>query len=220
MKKVLALALALVVALCALSVAVFADEKVVYDNPEGAQPPECANPWDFFGICGATWGRADSCDISVPDFVDLCQEGGWTLDIVYSGTPNNIGDANDPNADPKIVFNADFDNGILIPHVDIGDGKLEASVALDDVMAAYGTDPVTISSACVQVFTGDFKLYSVKFTNGTDTVAPVAVEEPAAEEPAAEETPAGTAEAPETGITLAVIPAVMALAAVAASKKH
>lgn len=46
-----------------------------------------------------------------------------------------------------------------------------------------------------------------------------AAEAPAAEAPAAE-APAETAKAPSTGIALAVIPAVMALAAVAVSKKH
>lgn len=49
--------------------------------------------------------------------------------------------------------------------------------------------------------------------------APAEAEAPAAEAPAAE-APAETAKAPSTGIALAVIPAVMALAAVAVSKKH
>ena len=47
-----------------------------------------------------------------------------------------------------------------------------------------------------------------------------AAEETPAEAPAEAETTAETAKAPSTGIALAVIPAVMALAAVAVSKKH
>lgn len=64
MKKVLAIVLAVVMALC-LSVSIFAEERVVFDNPEGeafigmAGNEETFNPWDFFGIGGFRGRAAD-----------------------------------------------------------------------------------------------------------------------------------------------------------------
>lgn len=224
MKKVLAIVMALVLVV-ALSVNVFADEKVVYDNAAGEQPADCANAWDFFGICGSTWGRTDVCDVTVEDFVAMCTEGGWTFSYVYSGTPSNFGVATNPDANPQIAINADFDNGIQMTHVDLGDGKYEASIALDDMLAAYGSDASTITSVCVQLYTGDFKIYSAKFTNGSDTVAATPAPEVATttDTTTATETtstPETTTTAPETGLALAVVPAVIALAAAVVSRKH
>ena len=44
MKKILAISLAVVMALC-LSVSVFAEERVVFDNPEGEAFSDLVNPW-------------------------------------------------------------------------------------------------------------------------------------------------------------------------------
>ncbi len=82
---------------------------------------------------------------------------------------------------------------------------------------AFSADSGEITFDLTLVLTGDFE-------------APAAAEEPAADEPAAEApaedapaaeaAPAETAAAPSTGIALMVIPAVVALGAVAVSKKH
>ena len=233
MKKLLALVLALAVALCALTVTAFADETVVFDNPDGQSWSDLVNSWDFFGTDGY-WGRTSATGVLSLEWADIkpiMEAGGATFTYVYgadsAGTPS---------------LNLTFDgnsagNGVNAPFTvtDLGDGKYEATVALDDMVAAWTATGLTLDDAeafLVQVWTDNFKLYSAKFNTGADAVAPAetpAETEAPAETPAEEtpaeapaETPAETPapEAPKTGLALAVVPAVVALAAVAVSKKH
>ncbi len=232
MKKVFAFVLALAVALCVLTVTAFADETVVFDNPDGQSWSDLVNAWDFFGTDGY-WGRSSATGVLSLNWADIrpmMEAGGATFTYVYSA---------DGAGDPvlNLTFNADSaGNGVNAPFTvtDLGDGKYEATVALDDMLAAWTAAGLTLDDAeafLVQVWTGNFKLYSAKFSTGADAVVPAADETPAAEEPAAEEPaaeepaaeePAAPAEtpAPATGLALAVVPAVIALAAVAVSKKH
>ena len=97
------------------------------------------------------------------------------------------------------------------------------------------TDPITIdlstatinNDSKIMLQKGSAGAFTITYTfDGAEAAAPA--ETPAeteAEAPAAEETPAETpaeteTKAPATGLALAVVPAVMALAAVAVSKKH
>ncbi len=95
------------------------------------------------------------------------------------------------------------------------------------ITAVAGSDAASIQTYLAAITDATMTLTYVSY-NG-ETAAPAAAEEPAADEPAAEapaedapaaEAPAETAAAPSTGIALMVIPAVVALGAVAVSKKH
>lgn len=207
MKKFVAILVAALLVF-ALSVGVFAEEIVVFNNPDGEVPTSCEDPWGSFGVAGDTWGRGTCCDISLEDLIALFEQGGYTLSYVYGGSPATWGDT---EGHPAAVLNAGWEQGVRMNYTEIGDGKWEASVALDDVLAGYDMEAGAIEALAIQNWAGDFKLYSAKFTNGADTVAAApAPEAPAASAPAA----------PSTGLALAVVPAVMALAAVAVSKKH
>ena len=221
MKKIFAILVAAML-IMALAVNVFADERVVYDNPAGEVPTSCEDPWGSFGVAGDTWERGTSCDLTVEELIALCEEGGYTFSYVYGGEPATWSDS---AGAPTAVINADWDNGVAMTYTELGDGKYEASIALDDLIASYNIAPADIWALAIQNWTGNFVLYSAKITNGADAApaAPVADAEP--EAPAAEpETPAAeapaTTTAPATGLALAVVPAVMALAAVAVSKKR
>ena len=210
MKKILAIVIAIAMTL-ALSLTVFADEVVVFDNPAGEAWDDCVNSWDFFGV-GGLWGRnaANALDISIEDLVALFADGSYSFVYVYSGNPgyNNGGI-------PTGVVNGDFENGAPCEVVDLADGTHQATVKLSDVLAAAGVAAENVENFVIQMSTDDFKLISAKFTNGAaETPAPA---------PAEDTTPApapSTSTAPATGLALAVVPAVMALAAVAVSKKR
>lgn len=216
MKKIFAILMAAMLVM-ALSVSAFAAETVVFDNPEGEVPTSCEDPWGSFGVVGDVWGRGYCCDISLADLVALFDEGGYSFTYVYSGSGSWEGNA------PHAVINADWDNAVDFTYTDLGDGKFEATIALADILSGYGIASSDIETFCVQNWTTDFKLYSAKFTN--EASAPAATPEPSApaadpEPSAPAATPADTTPAPSTGLALAVVPAVVALAAVAVSKKH
>lgn len=227
MKKVLALVVALLM-VCAFAVSAFAEEFVVYNNPEGDDFTDCVNAWDFFGL-GGFWGRAAAnafTDIDIEQIKTIINDGGAVFSYTFTGTPGWDG------LDPALVFNGEFtdeEGDRRVVHftvTDLGDGKYEASVNLDDMKAnwlAMGKTVEEIDNFLIQTWTANFKLLSAKFATGADATAAA----PAPETPAADNTPAPDAvpaattnDAPKTGLALAVIPAVMALAAVAVSKKH
>lgn len=227
MRKILAMLLALVLAISALTVAAFADDKVVFDNPDGQAWDDCVNSWDFFGV-GGLWGReaATALDISIEDLVDLFADGGYSFVYVYSGNPgyNNGGI-------PTGVVNGDFENGAPCEVVDLADGTHQATVKLSDVLAAAGVSADSVENFVIQMSTDDFKLISAKFTNDAaapaPAPAPAADETPAADEapaandaPAANEAPAAAPAPAKTGIVLAVLPMAVAAAAVIASKRR
>ena len=212
MKKILAISLAVVMALC-LSVSVFAEERVVFDNPEGEAFSDLVNPWDFYGV-GGFWGRAAAnvLDITIDEVKAIATEGGAQFVMVFSGTnagtPNLVFEFGDPQALAEFTV------------TDLGDGKYEAVASFDELVAAWEANGKTIddiANLLVQPNYSDFKLYSAKIVTGDDTVevAPVETEEPdTTDDGASTETPA------ETGIVLALVPMAVAAAAVVVAKKR
>ncbi len=215
MKKILALIIALMM-VCVLSVSAYAESVALFSNPDGEVPTSCEDPWGSFGVVGDVWGRGCCCDISLEDFVDYCNKG-YNFTYVFTGDPMF------QDTYPHAVINADWDNGVDIPFVDIGDGKYQATIALADILSGYGLTAADVETFCVQNWTGSFKLLSVSITDEA-APAPAPAEEapapaPAAETPAADAPAADTSAPAETGIVLAVLPMAVAAAAVVISKR-
>ncbi len=196
-KKILAIALAAVMVM-ALSVAAFADYEAV----------------DELG--GPLTGNKT---IPLPSTLDI--SNGATVTLKVKGT----------SADSAIRFyltgptdNERVTDAISVPVVD-GAFEAEVVMTIDSTGAIQGSaDPTVLMIKGPQagVDITDTTFESLVFV-GIDAPAaePAAEETPAADEaPAADAAPADTTPAPDTGLALAVIPAVMALAAVAVSKKH
>ena len=216
MKKILAIVVAMVMVL-SLSVSVFAEEIVVFNNPEGEAFSDLLNPWDFYGI-GGFWGRAAAnvLDITIDEVKEIASAGGATFTMVFTGTeygdsiPNLTFDFSDPQAAAQFVV------------TDNGDGTYTATAAFDDLVAAWEANGKTIDdiqNLLVQPHFSDFKLISATISTGEDAVEVTPVED----ETPAEETPADTAEPEtpaETGIALAVLPMAIAAAAMVVAKKR
>ena len=216
MKKILAIVVAMVIVL-SLSVSVFAEEIVVFNNPEGEAFSDLVEPWDFYGI-GGFWGRAAAnvLDITIDEVKEIASAGGATFTMVFTGTeygdsiPNLTFDFSDPQAAAQFVV------------TDNGDGTYTATAAFDDLVAAWeanGKAIDDIQNLLVQPNFSDFKLISATISTGEDAVEVTPVED----ETPAEETPADTAEPEtpaETGIALAVLPMAIAAAAVVVAKKR
>lgn len=226
MKKILAALLA-VVMLFALAVPAFAEENVVFESAEGTAFADCVNSWDFFGTDGY-WGReaANCMSVTWADIKPIMEEGGAVFTYVYSANA-----AGGPTL--NLTFNGESaGNGVKVPFTvtDLGDGKFEATLALDDMVKAWTDAGLTLDDAeafLIQVETSNFKLYSAKFVTGADAAAaaPAETTAPAQEAPAettapAEEAPAETSTPAETGIVLAVLPMAVAAAAVVISKRR
>lgn len=215
MKKILAIVIAMVMVL-SLSVSVFAEEIVVFNNPEGEAFSDLVDPWDFYGI-GGFWGRAAAnvLDITIDEVKEIAREGGATFTMVFTGTeygdsaPNLTFDFSDPQAAAQFVV------------TDNGDGTYTATAAFDDLVAAWEANGKTIDdiqNLLVQPNFSDFKLISATISTGEDAVEVTPVED----ETTTEETPADTTtETPaETGIVLAVLPMAVAAAAAVVAKKR
>lgn len=216
MKKILAIVVAMVMVL-SLSVSVFAEEIVVFNNPEGEAFSDLVEPWDFYGI-GGFWGRAAAnvLDITIDEVKEIASAGGATFTMVFTGTeygdsiPNLTFDFSDPQAAAQFVV------------TDNGDGTYTATAAFDDLVAAWeanGKAIDDIQNLLVQPNFSDFKLISATISTGEDAVEVTPVED----ETPAEETPADTAEPEtpaETGIALAVLPMAIAAAAMVVAKKR
>ncbi len=169
--------------------------------------------------------------------------------ITSSGTsfsvklPENVPDGETVTVHIKGSFNGDFRVWLACGGATFSSEPLwkaseqgvtpgEFDVTFD--LTAFPKDGTGTEADCImfKAPSYDSKLDNFTLTylsiNGDE--APAAAEEPAAEEPAAEApaedapaaeaAPAETAAAPSTGIALMVIPAVVALGAVAVSKKH
>ena len=215
MKKILAIVIAMVMVL-SLSVSVFAEEIVVFNNPEGEAFSDLLNPWDFYGI-GGFWGRAAAnvLDITIDEVKEIASAGGATFTMVFTGTeygdsaPNLTFDFSDPQAAAQFVV------------TDNGDGTYTATAAFDDLVAAWEANGKTIDdiqNLLVQPNFSDFKLISATISTGEDAVEVTPVED---ETPAEDETPVDTTETPaETGIVLAVLPMAVAAAAAVVAKKR
>ena len=215
MKKILAIVIAMVMVL-SLSVSVFAEEIVVFNNPEGEAFSDLVDPWDFYGI-GGFWGRAAAnvLDITIDEVKEIASAGGATFTMVFTGTeygdsaPNLTFDFSDPQAAAQFVV------------TDNGDGTYTATAAFDDLVAAWEANGKTIDdiqNLLVQPNFSDFKLISATISTGEDAVEVTPVED---ETPAEDETPVDTTETPaETGIVLAVLPMAVAAAAAVVAKKR
>lgn len=215
MKKILAIVIAMVMVL-SLSVSVFAEEIVVFNNPEGEAFSDLLNPWDFYGI-GGFWGRAAAnvLDITIDEVKEIASAGGATFTMVFTGTeygdsaPNLTFDFSDPQAAAQFVV------------TDNGDGTYTATAEFDDLVAAWEANGKTIDdiqNLLVQPNFSDFKLISATISTGEDAVEVTPVED---ETPAEDETPVDTTETPaETGIVLAVLPMAVAAAAAVVAKKR
>mgnify|MGYP001859921531 CR=1 FL=1 len=215
MKKILAIVIAMVMVL-SLSVSVFAEEIVVFNNPEGEAFSDLVDPWDFYGI-GGFWGRAAAnvLDITIDEVKEIAREGGATFTMVFTGTeygdsaPNLTFDFSDPQAAAQFVV------------TDNGDGTYTATAEFDDLVAAWEANGKTIDdiqNLLVQPNFSDFKLISATISTGEDAVEVTPVED---ETPAEDETPVDTTETPaETGIVLAVLPMAVAAAAAVVAKKR
>lgn len=224
MKKIFALLTALIMAACALSLTAFAKDIVVFDNPDGESFADCANPWDFFGV-GGFWGRqaATVLDITIDDLKAILNEGGGTFTFVFTG------DA--PSQAPNMAF--EFGDGEVTSPCEYklrDDGKYEATGSLDDLVKVWtklaGRTIDEVANFLIQPWSGNFVLYSAKFTTTADvSEAPAEPEAPAeetsTEEAPAEEAPASADEEPaETGIVLCLLPMAAAAAALAVTKKR
>ena len=220
MKKIIAVSVAIIMVLC-LSVSVFAEEIVVFDNPEGESFSDLVNPWDFFGV-GGFWGRsaANVLDITIDEVKEIATEGGAIFTYVFSGTnsgvPNLVFEFSDPQAAAEFTV------------TDLGDGTYEATASFDELVAAWEANGKTIddiANLLVQPNYGDFKLYSAKIVTGADAeaVAPAESTDTTTETDTTTDDIATTTETEtpaETGIALAVLPMAVAAAAVAISKKR
>lgn len=227
MKKLLAVAVALVLAM-ALSVSVFAED-VVWKLA----------PVDKLGQYMDTLSVGDSG-------VELSLEDGGTPRIatnwVNGGVFNSIVDGVKTEGATLKIYTSTPIKSVAFQSESGGYERTEAACFEVDGKILTVVDCATLAAAAPVATSGSFGgwcnfmiegveegivLYGVEIVTGYEQPAgavAVSAEEPAAEEPAADapaDAPAAeTAEAPETGLGLALVPAVMALAAVAVSKKH
>ena len=190
MKKIFAIAVAVMMVL-ALSTIAFADYDAVAE------------------LGGTLTGNKT---IPIPSTLDV--SNGQTVTLKVKGT----------SSDSAIRFylTGPTDNERVTDaiSVEVVDGAFEAEVVMkiDSTGAIQGNaDPTVLMIKGPQA--------GVDITNTTfESLVFVGIDAPAAEAPAdtadAAEAPAETTDSPDTGIALAVIPAVIALGAVAVSKKH
>lgn len=150
-------------------------EKVitVFDNSNGDNVG-IDSPWNFFGV-GSFWGNNTDLNISFAEIKELIVNGGATFSYVFSGT--------NPGT-PKACFNFNLYGNpaqeINVPCdvKDIGNGKYEATVSLDTLVAAWkaagkSLDDSDVAAFLIQAWASNFKLYSAKFVAPvTTTVVP------------------------------------------------
>ncbi len=233
MKKLLAIVLAVAMVM-ALSVSVFAED-VVYtmETTEGQGMESLAladgavfstgDNGDSYARIATNWVNGGSI---YSQLISLVQTEGAVLRLTYTGTITVVGFQTENGGyeltNVTDITEVDGKNVAIIPCADI---VANAPVAIANDNVGWGNFMVD--------YTEGGALYGFEIVTGYEAPAAEepaaeepaaeepAAEEPAAEEPAAEE-PAAPAEtpAPATGLALAVVPAVIALAAVAVSKKH
>ncbi len=194
MKKILAIALALSMVL-ALGVCAYAEDIDVSGM-------DVAFEWTTGKAATDWWTTNDvfTADEAAAFYAALATEGA-----VVEVKGNNPG-----SGGTMTNFNFDWDgHGLMMADgYPTGDFDLFASM---DTLRADGKVPDTISNVIVQ-----FNIY--QDTETEVTVSRIAVYVPAGA--AATSDDAAAADSPDTGIALAVIPAVIALGAVAVSKKR
>ncbi len=241
MKKIFALALALVLALCAMSVSVFAETITLFNNPDGdtfKTDGTFCDPWDGFGIGSVAVNEKALGELSLDEIKAITTAGGAKVVMEFTC----VSFATWQTESPELQFN-NWDNEenlqVNAELTDLGDGKWMAVWNLDDCYTKLTDSGLTIDDVrClgVQLWADQFALYSLKIVTDGDTIDVPAVEEAPAEdvEAPAEDTtteaPAEDVEAPaedtateapaETGLALAIVPMIVAAAAVVLSKKN
>ena len=235
MKKLLAIALA-VVMVFALTVSVFAEEVVYSMTETGGQYMESISLADGAVLDGGSDGIGARIATNwvgggtvYSAIVEALQTADAVVRITYTGEITQIGFQTENGemefADVTDVTEVDGKNVAIVPCADI---VAAAPVAIANDNVGWGNFMLVYADGTV--------LYGFEVVTGYEAAAepeatedePEATEdepevtEPEATEPEAapEAAPAPAPSAPATGLALAVIPAVMALAAVAVSKKH
>lgn len=225
MKKIVALLVAALL-VCALSVGVFADGTATatgsfvctfVDNDYDT------NVATMTGVAAdGTWGGQFPIITEIIEKVaPLAQVTSVEVTVKASNS-----DACWNGTTPKLELHWDTRDGENAMTADFVDGTAVVTGTLPAGTTAVVLNPYAFSSEAGEI-TFDV---SVAVTYTGEGNAPAAEATPAEDAPeatpedaptAAPETPAATApEAPKTGLALAVVPAVMALAAVAVAKKH
>ena len=211
MKKILAIAMALVLAM-ALSVGVFADWAV---GPLSI---------DNFGSSGWDSTYDAASHVITPDH-DWVGKGWWIAgdSSLYAGYDAlKIAFPNGAETGGQVVVEfADGAESVTVPFA-AGDAEvvipIDPASSINQIYVQIGADPkpLTIGEVTMQVE-----------GTGAAEAEPEAAEPEAAETEAAETTETApettteeTASAPSTGLALAVVPAVVALAAAVVTKKH
>ncbi len=227
MKKIFAIVVAVMMVM-ALSVSVFAEE-VVYSMTEtvgqGMENLPLADGAAFStGDNGDNYARIATNWVgggsAFNDIVAAVQTADAVVRVTYTGTMTKIG------------FQSESGSYEMVDVTDVTevDGKNVAIIPCADIVAAA---PVALSGSFggwanfMMDYTEGGMLYGFEVVTGYEAGAAAPAEEaaPAEDAPAAEEAPAeapaaDNAAAPSTGIAIMVIPAVVALGAVAVSKKH
>lgn len=231
MKKLFAIALAVVMALSCMMISAFAAETVLFEGEETFKTDGTyCDPWDGFGI-GAPVNEKTVGDLTIEDVRALVVAGGAKIVMEYA-TTGCWGGASHPEVEFNVWETEELTESIAMTLVtDEATGHIIATVSLDEIYAnflAYGaTSADEITNLGIQLWAEGFTLYKLSIV--TDGDAP-AVEEPVEETPAVEDTPVEETPAVEdtpvetepadTGLALAVVPMIVAAVAVALSKKR
>ena len=238
MKKILAIAVAVMMVM-ALTVSVFAEE-VIYSLGEkdtlgqhletvtigggGVLPAD--DPDGVGSRIATNWVNGSTFDA----ILAAIKTDGAVVRITYTGTIKAIGYQSSYGTESFVnvtdVTEVDGKNVAIIPCADI------AAAAPDVMNGGYDwcnfmvTQDGEVTLLAFEVVTG-YEAAPAADEAAADDAAPAddaaadaPADDAAAEAPAADEAPAAEAAAPSTGLALAVIPAVVAMAAVAVSKKH
>lgn len=236
MKKIFAVALAMVMALSCMIVAAFADELVVFESAEGDKlvgGDEYMAAWDGFGI-GSDVNTGNIGDITWDEFKAIANAGGAKIVVEFGAASL----ATWGGGAMQGQFNCwdDEENLQVNPEVtELGDGRYMTVLNLDDCVAKLEATGGAVDSARnfgVQIWADECVIYSVKIVTGdteveiptnfetsdNETLAEDTNEEVPVENPVGETTEETTPA--ETGIALAVVPMIVAAAAVAVSKRR
>ena len=240
MKKIFALALALVLALCAMSVSVFAETITLFNNADGDSfrtDGTFCDPWDGFGIGSVAVNEKAIGELSLDEIKAITTAGDAKVVMEFACASF----ATWQTESPELQFNNwDDEENLQVNSelTDLGDGKWMAVWSLDDCYAKLTATGLTIDDVrClgVQLWADQFVLYSVKIVTGDDAVievptvdetpaedveGPVTDEDMVVDVPVEDDAPTADEAPAETGLALAIVPMIVAAAAVVLSKKN
>ena len=238
MKKLLAIVIAMMMVM-ALSATVFAED-VIYALGEndtlgqhletvtiangGILPAE--DPDGMGSRIATNWVNNSTFNL----ILSALKTEGAVVRITYTGTIKAIGFQSSFGTETLVnvtdVTEVDGKNVAIIPCADILAGAPDVVAGGFDWCNLLVTQDGEVALSGFEVVTG-YEAAPAEAETETEAPAEAEAEAPAETEAPAEaeaeapaEAPAETPAAPATGLALAVVPAVMALAAVAVSKKH